>query len=682
MKLLNTTLIQLGIAFLVGTLIGLFFSFDFVLLYSILGLSLLGQLIYFWLQRHSVHPNYTFTYLSLFSVFCIGVLNTNLHQPPLQSLHYMHYVEDGDVAQLSGKVSEVLKPSTKYTNYIVEVSAVNDLKLKGKLLLRIAKETEIQLLPNDSLSTASSLFAFKTSTNKEGFDYASYMKNQGVYYQANIKDSLAFRIFPATAFHFSRFAHTWRERIKTSLLSNGIKENHSQLTQALVLGQKKEIDKKLYQEFADAGAIHILAVSGMHVGIVLMLLQFLFSPLLKLRYGRIYRSVIVLALLWLFALMAGFSPSVTRAVCMFSFFAVALNLKRKTNTLNLLFASLFPLLLLRPNLLLEVGFQLSYAAVFAIVVVYPVVQKWYRPRFYLDRLLWSIVGVSLCAQLGVLPFSLYYFNQFPGLFLLANIVILPFLALLLGTCILVVLWSISGITLPYFLVLTHAFMLDSLTAFVAKIASYQDFVWKDIYFDQWMFFGALLGGYFVMIAFRKASFGNITGALLSYIFVAILYYSGNMSRLQHQEFFVFQSPHQHLVGFQKAGSFWVSENFISDTLTSPWNVKKIRDDRKLKQHSLNYNAPIYQLNDDEYLFVIDRDGIYDIPHLQPSHVLLTNSPPIHLERLIQQLEPKQIIADATNYASYVERWRTTCASLGVDFHSTYEKGDWRITLSE
>lgn len=680
MKLLNPILIQLGVSFLVGTFLGISINFNLIVLFSLLSVCLLILLTYFYIHRKSVQPNFTFTYVSIFSIFLIGFLNANLHKPPLQSKHYMHAIQEDEIVEFSGRVVEILKPSERFSNYIIEVSSVYNIPVKGKLLLRIAKENKLKLLPRDSLSTASKLFAFKTKDNQKGFDYAAYMQNQGVYFQANVKEPNTLQYYPSNKFSFSRFAYTWREKIKQSLKRNGVEKQHSHLTQALVLGQKKEIDKKVYQEFADAGVIHILAVSGMHVGIVLMMLQFIFSPLLRLRYGRFVRTLLVLVLLWLFALMAGFSPSVTRAVCMFSFFAVALNLKRKTNTLNLLFASLFPILLFRPNLLLEVGFQLSYAAVFAIVVVYPVIQNWYQPKFYIDKLLWSIVGVSLCAQLGVLPFSLYYFHQFPGLFLLANIVILPFLAILLGICILVVLWSISGFQLPSFILHAHAILLDSLTWFVAKVASYQSFVWKDIYFDQWMFIGALLGGYFCIVSFRKASFGNVSAALLSYIFVAIAYYSGNKLRLQQEEFFVFQQPQRHVVGFQKAGSFWLANSTVYDSIHKLWGANQLISNRKLSLQKMDYQSSIYQLTEHETLFIVDREAIYEIPNFQPTYVLLTDSPPVHLERLIKQLQPKQIIADGNNYASFAVRWKETCEKMGVAFHSTYESGDWRLVI--
>ncbi len=680
MKLLNPTLIQLGVSFLIGTYLGISFCFSFHLLSLLLTSCLLLLLVYFFLQRRSIHPNFTFTYLSIFSVFLVAVINANLHQPYMQSMHYMHAIEEDEITAYSGKIEEVLKPSKAYSNYILQVERVNNLPAKGKLLLRLDKTTFSKLLPNDSLVVAAKTFAFKNKSTNEGFDYAAFMQNQGVYYQAYVKDSLSLRVYPSHHFSFSRFAYTWREKIKVSLALNGVQDNHAQLTQALVLGQKKEIDKKTYQEFADAGVIHILAVSGMHVGIVLMMLQFLLTPLLSLPYGRVLRTLLVLVLLWLFALMAGFSPSVTRAVCMFSFFAVALNLRRKTNTLNLLFASLFPLLLLRPNLLFEVGFQLSYAAVFSIVVVYPVVQKWYQPKFYIDKLLWSIIGVSLCAQLGVLPFSLYYFHQFPGLFLLANVVILPFLAILLGVCILVVLWSISGFQLPKFIAEIHAFLLDSLTWFVAKVASYQDFVWKDIYFDKWMFIGALLGGYFLMVSFRKASFGNVSAALLSYIFVGVAFFTGNNHRLQQEEFFVFQQPKNNLIAFQKAGSLWLNNSTFLDSTSSLWSVNKLTSDRNLDFYKTDYPYLILALNESECMLIVNREGIYEIPSFSPTYVLLTDSPPVHLERLIRTLKPKEIIADGSNYASFVSRWKETCEKMGVNFHSTYEKGDWRLVV--
>ena len=677
MKLLNPSLIQLSLCFLAGTFLGLKFSIETTFLISFISVSLLLLVIYFVVVYKSIHSNFTFTYLSWILFFALGFWNANLHQPPNQELHYMHHLDEEEANYFSGKVVEVMKPSAYYNNYIFQLNQVNNEVVKGKLLVRISKEIEFEALPNDEVSGVAQLYSFDANKSNEGFDYGSYMRNQGVYYQTNIKDITQVQVTHSEIFNFGKFAHVWRENIKRCLEENGVAERHIQFTMALVLGQKKEIDQKIYQDFADAGVVHILAVSGLHVGIVLMFLQFVFSFLLRIKHGRILRSIVVISFLWLFALMAGFSPSVTRAVCMFSFFAVALNLKRKTNTLNLLFASLFPLLLLRPNLLFEVGFQLSYAAVFSIVVSFPVMHAWLQPKWYVTKTIWSIACVSTCAQIGVLPFSLFYFHQFPGLFLFANILILPFLSVLLGGSILLVLWAISGFEIPGFLKIIHANSLDFLVDFVSKIASYEQFVWKGIYFDQWMFIGGLMAVFFVVISFRNTSFGNLSSALLCLTFISVAYFVGNTNRINHSELIVFQTPRSHSIGLQQAGMFFLNSETEDN---SNYAVNQLIQNRQLGMGEKIPENKLIPLSNDKYLLIVDKEKIYDIPHLSPTYVLLTDSPALHLERLIEKLQPKQIIADGNNYASFVSRWKETCEKMGVNFHSTYEKGDWRLVV--
>ena len=163
-------------------------------------------------------------------------------------------------------------------------------------------------------------------------------------------------------------------------------------------------------------------------------------------------GIIVVSLLWGFALVAGFSASVVRAVTMFTFVAYALYLNRPSNTFNILALSMFfILLLINPMLLFQVGFQMSYAAVFAIVWIYPLLQRLWFPKNVVVRKLWQLLSVSVAAQLGVLPISLFYFHQFAGLFFITNLAIVPFLGLVLGMGILVIILSLLNL-LPDFLV--------------------------------------------------------------------------------------------------------------------------------------------------------------------------------------------------------------------------------------
>jgi len=237
----------------------------------------------------------------------------------------------------------------------------------------------------------------------------------------------------------------------------------------------------MYQQYSSAGVIHILAVSGLHVGIILLILQLLLRPLEYLRKGRFIKTLIIVALLWCFAIIAGLSPSVVRAVTMFSIVAIGMNMKRPTSIFNTLAISMFILLLLKPMFLFDVGFQLSYLAVFAIVWIQPLLYKSWTPKYKGVDYFWQIFTVTIAAQIGVAPLSLFYFHQFPGLFFLSNLVIIPVLGLILGLGILVIFLALIN-ALPEFMVTLYGGIISTLNNFVSWVAQQEAFLFRGISF--------------------------------------------------------------------------------------------------------------------------------------------------------------------------------------------------------
>ena len=184
--------------------------------------------------------------------------------------------------------------------------------------------------------------------------------------------------------------------------------------------------------------------------------------------------------------MAGFSPSVVRASLMFSLFAFATDIfKRRTNTMNLLALSMIFILIFYPKMIFQVGFQLSYTAVFGIIMLFPNLFKLYQPRYKLDKLIWSVVCVTISAQLAILPLGLYYFHQFPGLFVVANVLVIPFLGIILSAGFIAIGLSLLEM-MPEFLVIAVGYILDTLLYVTEAISQYDSFLIKYIYFDEVM----------------------------------------------------------------------------------------------------------------------------------------------------------------------------------------------------
>ena len=204
---------------------------------------------------------------------------------------------------------------------------------------------------------------------------------------------------------------------------------------ALTLGIKDQLDEVVKEAYTRAGAMHVLAVSGLHVGIVYWVIAFLLQPLQRLpKFGKLLHALLCMAVLWLFALVAGGTASVVRAATMFSFVIIAEALHRRTNIYNTIAASAFALLCYNPYYIVSVGFQLSYIAVLGIVYLQPKIYRWWSFDYWLWDKIWALTAVSLAAQLATFPISVYYFHQFPTYFWLSNLIVIPaaFVVLSLG----------------------------------------------------------------------------------------------------------------------------------------------------------------------------------------------------------------------------------------------------------
>lgn len=227
----------------------------------------------------------------------------------------------------------------------------------------------------------------------------------------------------------------WAESIRDKLLKiyrdQKIGEQETNILSALTLGYKRELKRETKQVFSSAGAMHVLAVSGLHVGILFFTFTYCFGFLQKRKTGRFIYVVLAIGFLWCYALITGFSPSVLRACTMFSLIIIASNINRRANIYNTLAASACLLLVVNPNNLFEVGFQLSYMAVFGIVFLQPRIAGFWKIENKVGLFFWNLITVSVAAQIATFPLSAYYFHQFPTYFLLSNIVVIPAAMLLI-----------------------------------------------------------------------------------------------------------------------------------------------------------------------------------------------------------------------------------------------------------
>ena len=675
MKLLNFAIVKLATCLIIGIIIRYYFPVDFtVSLVAVIGSMVLLIGVYF-IVKNQFKKTIWFGLVTAFTTIFIGIFVVNIHNQKLFKNHYSNQIHIEKETTVLFRIREILKPNAYYDKYIVDVLKVDGVEVSGKLLLNIRKDSiQNTITVDDIMITKASIQNLNSSLNPHQFDYKAYLEKQYIYHQISI--SHPFLLMVDTTDHtFYGYADTFRKTINTQLKVNNFKGDELAIINALLLGQRQDISPEIFNGYSQSGAIHILAVSGLHIGLILLILQRIFKPMDYIKNGRLIKTSIIVILLWSFAIIAGLSPSVTRAVTMFSIVAIGMNLKRPTNIYNTLAISLFILLLFKPMFLFEVGFQMSYLAVISIVTIQPKLEKFWKPNNKILNIYWQVLTVTIAAQLGVLPISLFYFHQFPGLFFVSNLVIIPVLGFILGIGILVILLALLKI-LPQWLATGYSEIIHLMNQLIAWVSHQEQFVLRDIPFSL----GQVITSYMMIIGFvmilKNRTFYTIRFALISVLlFQLVMIFEKHYN--QTDELVIFQKSKFTIIGEKHNNTFKVSHDLDSSSISKENSIKNYKVGKHIKDFTEDNLSSVYQINNKTVL-VIDSLGIYQVKLFKPDYILLRNSPKINLERLIDSLQPELIIADGSNYKSYLARWKTTCIKRKRPFHQTNEKGAFII----
>ncbi len=671
MKLLNFPIIKLTICLVIGIVLAHYATIDFkIILFSTIGFAILLG-VYWLVLKSKIDRLPFFGLLTYFCMIGVGMTSYTIQNEKLQSHHYTNLTSSDNSNSITFKIEERLKPDNYNDKYIASIQSLNKEKATGKLLIHIKRDSLAKSLSvDDLLYTSSQLQDIQKPLNPHQFDYSKYLKLKQVYHQLYIEHGELLQLSDSKTTIYG-YADHLRARINTKLIAAGFKDEALSIMNALLLGQRQTIDKTTYNNYVNSGTIHILAVSGLHVGIILWILNFLFRPILYLKYGNYIRPIVLVAILWSFAVIAGLSPSVTRAVAMFSIISIAMHLKRPTNIYNTLVISAFVILLFKPTFLFEVGFQMSYLAVLGIVSVQPIIYKLWKPKYLVTDKLWQIFTVTLAAQAGVVPISLFYFHQFPGLFFISNIVVIPFLGLILGFGLLIIALALMN-ALPNFMVVAYSFIIDSLNVFIAWVAQFEDFLFRDIPFTILQ----VICAYFIIMAlvqvYKLRNFKWIAICLIGVIcFQGVSFY--NKHNTQHDAFIVFNKSRYSIIGKKHNAKLIAYHNLDSSKLQSD-NVLKNYKVGELIDHIATDSLQSVYFHNNKPILVIDSLAVYKALSFRPNFILLRNSPRLNLNRLIDSIQPEQIIVDASNFKSYAKRWKATCEHKKIPFHYTNEKG--------
>ncbi len=667
MRLLRFIPIKLTLVVILGIVAGNYLNLDvrFPLFACIILLVLLGFLRFKDKKKESL----SFGYLAILTTFCIGLFAAGLAQPKNQTNHYLNTDFSGNHIWHI-KISEALKPSSYSERYIGKVQALDQNYAVGKVLLSFSNDSMLKKLQvDDEVVLFSSIDEVKAPLNPHQFNYKNYLKDLGIFHQFRLTSSQFITLdSPSTTIY--GIAANARTHIISQLKKADFGQEELSIIQALLLGQRNDISEETYTDYKNAGAVHILAVSGLHIGILLWILLFLLKPLERLPRGKTLKLVLTVLLLWGFAFLSGLSASVVRSVTMFSFVAYSMYLNRPNNTFNILALSIFFILLaINPNLLFQVGFQMSYAAVLAIVWLYPLFQKLWFPKHKLVRKIWQLLSVSIAAQLGVLPISLFYFHQFPGLFFISNLLIVPALGIILGMGILVIFLALIG-QLWGELVIIYNALIGWMNQIIHWVAQQEAFIFKNISFDGVQMILAYTILVSCVILFTRPNFKKAIALVTFIVGFQLWTIYTNYETARKNILFIGHQTKNTVVVHQN-GHHTIAAT--RDTLS----VGNMLNDYSVAERTTNTTYSTVKNSykwGNKNVLIIDSLGVYPTRETSVDYLILTQSPKLNLERVISSIQPKNIIVDGSNYTSYVNRWKETCLKQKLPFHATGEKG--------
>ena len=409
-----------------GIVLGEFTNYQVWILAALCGIGCIVLVLPFIIQKSAI--NYRFRWFFGFGTACVLIaLGTFLNHQFLEKTHLDFSGQSGTY-----KITLDAQPVKKERSVMFRAQlltftdSITTHPTSGKVILYLAKDsTALALRRGDILLISSNITQPKLTGNPEEFNYGTYLQHQGIGGTGYVAANAWEKIGEEHAFSLLTIADNSRTHLLDIYRKLGLSGDEFGMLAALTLGYKDALTPELRDSFSTTGAMHVLAVSGLHVGIIYVVIGWLLGFLDKQKRTQRLKPIFVILFLWFYAFITGLSPSVMRATVMFSFMALAGVIGRKSQTYNTIFLSAFLLLLYQPSFLFDVGFQLSYSAVLAIVYFQPKIAGLLYIKNHLLRWAWELTAVSLAAQIGTAPFAMFYFHQFPNYFLLSNFVVIP-----------------------------------------------------------------------------------------------------------------------------------------------------------------------------------------------------------------------------------------------------------------
>lgn len=602
--------------------------------------------------------------------------------------HYSRYVSDG--VFYVATIQQPVREKEKIVAAIAEVIRVErdsqTFTTQGQVLLNFVKEKRsIALQYGDRIIFHSEVKDIEGPKNPYEFDFKRYQKFHRIYQSAYV-NSLDWRVVSSgNGNAFMASIYSLRDAFLRIIKKHVTNPDDLAVASAMLLGYRDYMTADVVQAYANSGTLHVLSVSGLHVGIVFLILNALLTWMDK-RGGKwkIAKAVFIIAFIWFYACLTGLSPSVLRSAAMFSMLQFGLTMNRNANIYNTIAASVFVLMLFNPFIIADVGFLLSYIAVIGIVYLYPKIYSAFTTKVWLLDKAWQIAAMSIAAQIATFPISIYYFYQFPNLFLLSNLVIVPASGFIMpvGVLLFAVDWipfvgEMTGWMLNKSIWLTNWF-----TFFTDEIPFNKTEGINFTIGEMWLLYVI----FFLLIVYIETKVSKWFLAALGCFLLLNIFFAVDYANSKTQKQFAVYS-----VKGQRAIAFIADREVVHDFDTAllhnrtsmlfhvrhHWwrcGVDYEKSDARAA-HQLPFGR-LVQFAGKRVLIVNAevQKPKEDFAKFQVHYVVLSGNAKINLQNLQAVVDFKELIFDSSNKAKQVALWKKDCEKFQLAYYDVAKQG--------
>jgi len=688
-------LIRFILPFLIGIIFAVYLPFQLdcsiyiicSLAFTILAIILIPKLNFSY--RKSWWFGILVNAILLLSAYQLTIFKTE----KFSSTHFSKFTDTTEYVY--ARLAEPYLEKEKSLKVVLEILAVKQGEkwesTHGKAMVYFKKDARaLTLNYGDELVVKADFKEVPPPQNPGEFNYQRFLAFHNVFHQAYIKNCDWVSTGQNSGNIILKNSINLRNKLLDVFRENHIQNDEFAVGSALLLGYVDKLDADIITAYASTGALHVLSVSGLHVAIVYIVFNWLLFFFDKIKYGKIFKAITLLLLLWFYAALTGLSPSVLRSAAMFSFIIFAKTFNRHTNIYNTLAASAFFLLIINPYLIMDVGFQLSYLAVIGIVYIQPKIYAWFEVKNWLLDQVWTITAVSIAAQIATFPLGLHYFHQFPNYFLLSNFVVIPVSTVIIYLGISVFAFAKIPILVKY-LAIGFTWSVWLLNASVQLIEKWPYALLTGIsitVFETWLLYGLTI---LFLYYFTKRQYKYLVYAMCFAIIILCSQAVEQYNQFNQKKLIVYNIPKTSAIDFISSKSnvlladtaFAKNESALLFRVKHNWWDLGLTDSKiisdEIQTNDLKIKDQFVQFFDKRMAIVNNQDIFKKISEssLKPidvDYLIVSLNPKIRMKDILKLYHANKIIFDSSNSEYRVNKWKEECQKLNQNYYSVMDSG--------